>query len=170
MSSYFNKWNISSKWFQMVPAMKQGLWKDTNHRQALQKRCADFKGNHHLCGHRRSSVSLAGRSCLATGFQLYSSSRAWGILWQLREEHLPCMERYWEFRGVPMDVLIWQGCHNTSIFLSHIVWNSWGWQCQQWDTEPGSPAENQRAKETVPGLKGYSHSDLGKSLSAWTLI
>lgn len=31
------------------------------------KCCTDFRGNHHVCGHRRSSRSLAGRSPPATG-------------------------------------------------------------------------------------------------------
>lgn len=159
MSSYFNKWNISSKWFQMGSAMKRCLRKDTNHRQALQKCCADFKGNHHVCGHRRNSVSLAGRSWLATGSQLHSSTRAWEILGQHRARaSFPPWKDIGSSEGFLWMCWIWQGCSN--ILISHIAWNFWSWQCQPWDTA------SQAAKATVPGLKGYSHGDLGKNLPA----
>lgn len=109
MSSYFRNWIFlpnDSRWaLQWSSAC--GRTQTTNRLRAqLCKCCADFKGNHHVCGHGRSSVSLAGRSCLATGaaFQLYSSTRAEKSCDSTEQEHLP-PGRYWEYRGVPADAV-----------------------------------------------------------------
>lgn len=89
MSSYFRNWIFlpnDSRWALQWSSACGRTQTTGRLRAQLCKCCADFKGNHHVCGHGRSSVSLAGRSCLATGttFQLYSSTRAWEILWQHR--------------------------------------------------------------------------------------
>lgn len=116
---------------------------------------ADFKGNHHVCGHRRSLMSLAGRSCLATGtgFQLYSSTRAWEILWWHRAGASSPWKDIGSSEGFLWMHWTWHGCHNNPYFYPYSL-GFLGLAAQtmgHW--ESGSTAEHQAAKATVPGFK-----------------
>lgn len=122
MSFYFRNWIFlpnDSRWALQWSSACGRTQTTGRLRAQLCKCCADFKGNHHVCGHGRSSEP--GREIMSCHWNCFSAL----LLHQGLRNPVTAQSRSifpWEDTGSSEGLLcmqwVWHECHNISIFIS----------------------------------------------------